>query len=159
MKQFWKKKNWKWTQRFCREEFRKSSNCRNTDQIRFYVRDYAWKLKSTKSRFNFVPGTAYFLLAQYNMCKIPIRIEFKRRTVSILWGMSPPLLRLNTTLYTAPRPTNQGGCSITDQARFKQAQDQPDGVYQSYNETPSSLCFRCSNQARRRFSAWVLYLR
>ena len=64
---------------FAERNFESPSNCRNTDQIRFYVRELCLKIEEYKRRFNFVPGTAYSLLAQYNMMQNQlIHIEFKK---------------------------------------------------------------------------------
>jgi hypothetical protein len=52
---------------FAERNFESPSNCRNIDQIRFYVSELCLKIKEYESRFNFVPGAAYSLLAQYNL--------------------------------------------------------------------------------------------
>lgn len=46
--------------------FVKPSDCRNLDQIRFYVRELCFKIEELEKRFNYVPTWAYSLLAQYN---------------------------------------------------------------------------------------------
>ena len=64
---------------FAERNFESPSNCRNIDQIRFYVRELCLKIEEYKSRFNFVPNTAYSLLAQYNMVQNQmIHVEFKK---------------------------------------------------------------------------------
>ena len=51
---------------FTTRNFEKPSNCRNLDQIRFYVRELCCKIEEYENRFNYVPSLAYSLLAQYN---------------------------------------------------------------------------------------------
>ncbi|MBX2963003.1 MAG: hypothetical protein KF687_10865 [Cyclobacteriaceae bacterium] len=51
---------------FTSKNFEKPADCRNADQIRFYVKELCGKIEEYKSRFNYVPGWAYSLLAQYN---------------------------------------------------------------------------------------------
>ena len=51
---------------FTSRNFERPSNCRNLDQIRFYVRELCSKIEEYESRFNYVPASAYSLLAQYN---------------------------------------------------------------------------------------------
>lgn len=46
--------------------FVKPSECRNPDQIRYYVRELCLKIEELERRFNWVPEWAYSLLAQYN---------------------------------------------------------------------------------------------
>lgn len=51
---------------FTTRNFVRPSNCRNLDQIRFYIRELCLKIEDYKKRFNYVPNIAYSLLAQYN---------------------------------------------------------------------------------------------
>ena len=51
---------------FTSKNFEKPSECKNLDQIRFYVRELCIKIEETEERFNYVPQWAYSLLAQYN---------------------------------------------------------------------------------------------
>lgn len=51
---------------FAARNFIKPSECRNLEQIRFYVRELCLKIEEFENRFNYVPGYAYTLLAQYN---------------------------------------------------------------------------------------------
>lgn len=51
---------------FTSRNFEKPSECRNLDQIRFYVRELCIKIEELEDRFNYVPQWAYSLLAQYN---------------------------------------------------------------------------------------------
>lgn len=51
---------------FTSRNFEKPSDCRNLDQIRFYVQELCSKIEEYQSRFNYVPNWAYGLLAQYN---------------------------------------------------------------------------------------------
>ena len=51
---------------FTTKNFEKPSECRNLDQIRFYVQELCLKIEEYQSKFNYVPNWAYGLLAQYN---------------------------------------------------------------------------------------------
>lgn len=51
---------------FTSRNFEKPADCRNADQVRFYVRELCDKIEEYNMRFNYVPGWAYSLLAQYN---------------------------------------------------------------------------------------------
>ena len=65
--------------KFTHRNFESPTNCRNIDQIRFYVRELCLKIEEYERRFNFVPTSAYSLLAQYNLVQNQlIYVEFKR---------------------------------------------------------------------------------
>jgi hypothetical protein len=51
---------------FACQNFEMPSDCKNLDQIRFYIRELSMKIEEYKRRFNYVPSIAYTLLAQYN---------------------------------------------------------------------------------------------
>jgi len=51
---------------FTSRNFERPADCRNSDQVRFYVQELCSKIEEYNSRFNYVPGWAYALLAQYN---------------------------------------------------------------------------------------------
>ena len=51
---------------FTSKNFEKPSDCKNLDQIRFYVHELCSKIEEYQSRFSYVPSWAYGLLAQYN---------------------------------------------------------------------------------------------
>jgi hypothetical protein len=51
---------------FTSRNFERPSECKNLDQIRFYVHELCSKIEEYQTRFNFVPSWAYGLLAQYN---------------------------------------------------------------------------------------------
>jgi hypothetical protein len=51
---------------FTSRNFEKPGDCRNLDQIRFYVSELAQKIEEMEKRFSYVPEWAYALLAQYN---------------------------------------------------------------------------------------------
>lgn len=51
---------------FASRNFEKPSECRNLDQIRFYVQELCLKIEEYQKQFNYVPSWAYGLLAQYN---------------------------------------------------------------------------------------------
>jgi hypothetical protein len=51
---------------FTNRNFIRPSDCRNLDQIRFYIRELCDKIEDYKQRFNYVPTSAYSLLSQYN---------------------------------------------------------------------------------------------
>jgi hypothetical protein len=64
---------------FAERNFESPSNCRNLGQIRFYVRELCVKIEEYERRFNFVPSSAYSLLAQYNIVQNHlIQVEFRR---------------------------------------------------------------------------------
>jgi hypothetical protein len=51
---------------FALRNFDRPAQCRNLEQIRFYVQELCSKIEEFEKRFNFVPNSAYSLLAQYN---------------------------------------------------------------------------------------------
>ncbi len=51
---------------FTKRNFEKPSDCRNVDQIRFYVRELCLKIEDYEKKFNYVPSWAYSLITQYN---------------------------------------------------------------------------------------------
>ncbi len=51
---------------FASRNFEKPSECRNLDQIRFYVHELCSKIEQYQNQFHYVPSWAYGLLAQYN---------------------------------------------------------------------------------------------
>ncbi|HEX8038040.1 MAG TPA: hypothetical protein VF490_02770 [Chryseosolibacter sp.] len=51
---------------FASRNFVRPSECRNLDQIRFYIQELCAKIEEYRQRFNYVPATAYSLLSQYN---------------------------------------------------------------------------------------------
>ena len=51
---------------FAMKNFERPSNCRNLEQIRYYVRELSVKIDEMRRQFNYVPSSAYSLLAQYN---------------------------------------------------------------------------------------------
>ncbi len=51
---------------FTSRNFEKPSECRNLEQIRYYVQELCDKIRDNERRFNYVPAWAYALLAQYN---------------------------------------------------------------------------------------------
>lgn len=52
--------------KFTSRNFEKPSQCRNLEQIRYYVQELCDKIRDYERRFNYVPSWAYALLAQYN---------------------------------------------------------------------------------------------
>ncbi|MCS6974766.1 MAG: hypothetical protein N2044_00345 [Cyclobacteriaceae bacterium] len=52
--------------KFTSRNFEKPSECRNLEQIRYYVQELCDKIRDYERRFNYVPSWAYALLAQYN---------------------------------------------------------------------------------------------
>lgn len=63
---------------FTFRNFEKPSECRNLDQIRFYVRELCLKIEELEGRFNYVPQWAYSLLAQYNSIQNNmVHVEFR----------------------------------------------------------------------------------
>ncbi len=51
---------------FTSRNFEKPSECRDLEQIRFYVRELCLKIEELENQFKYVPNWAYSLLAQYN---------------------------------------------------------------------------------------------
>ncbi len=51
---------------FALRNFEKPSDCKDLEQIRFYVRELCLKIEELERRFEYVPSSAYQLLAQYN---------------------------------------------------------------------------------------------
>jgi len=51
---------------FVSRNFEKPSNCKNLEQIRFYINELCQKIEEYRRQFNYVPNSAYALLAQYN---------------------------------------------------------------------------------------------
>ena len=51
---------------FTSRNFVKPSECKNLDQIRFYVRELCSRIEALEGSCHYVPGWAYSLLAQYN---------------------------------------------------------------------------------------------
>jgi hypothetical protein len=51
---------------FTSRNFVRPSDCRNLEQIRFYIRELCLKIEEFEGKFNYVPHSAYSLLAQYN---------------------------------------------------------------------------------------------
>ena len=52
--------------KFAARNFERPDNCRNLEQIRYYVRELCLRIEELEKRFQYVPGWAYTLLAQYN---------------------------------------------------------------------------------------------
>lgn len=67
MSEFEKKRLEKEFNRFTKKNFEVPKKCKNHEQIRYYVRELSLKMDEFKNRFNYVPQSAYTLLAQYNM--------------------------------------------------------------------------------------------
>lgn len=51
---------------FTINNFDKPINCRNLEQVRFYIKELCAKIEELEMKFNYVPEFAYTLLAQYN---------------------------------------------------------------------------------------------
>jgi len=63
---------------FASKNFVKPSDCRNIDQIRFYIRELCTKIEEYERRFNYVPQSIYSLLANYNRVQSNmIYVEFR----------------------------------------------------------------------------------
>jgi hypothetical protein len=68
---------------FTSRNFVRPSECRNLEQIRFYVRELCLKIDEFEGKFNYVPNSAYSLLAQYNsrqnaMINVDFRNSYNR---------------------------------------------------------------------------------
>jgi hypothetical protein len=63
---------------FTARNFVRPADCQNVTQIQFYVRELCLKIDEYESMFNYVPGWAYGLLAQYNLKQNKlVQVEFK----------------------------------------------------------------------------------
>ena len=63
---------------FTSKNFVKPNDCRNIDQIRFYIRELCTKIEEYERRFNYVPQSIYSLLANYNRVQSNmIYVEFR----------------------------------------------------------------------------------
>lgn len=51
---------------FTSRNFEDPSDCRNLEQIKFYVQELGQKISELEKRFNYVPGWAYALVARYH---------------------------------------------------------------------------------------------
>lgn len=51
---------------FTSRNFEKPTNCKNAEQIRYYVAELCKKIDALERQFSYVPEWAYTLLAQYN---------------------------------------------------------------------------------------------
>jgi hypothetical protein len=68
---------------FTSRNFVKPSDCRNLEQIRFYIKELCQKIEELEGRFNYAPQWAYTLLAQYNSQQNSlIHVEFTNSYVS-----------------------------------------------------------------------------
>lgn len=65
---------------FTTRHFERPADCRNTEQIRFYINELCLKIEECRLRFNYVPNWAYALLAQYNARQNNILYHDFRRT-------------------------------------------------------------------------------
>lgn len=64
---------------FTSRNFEKPANCKNLEQVRFYVKELCSKIDAYQEQFNYVPNWAYSLLAQYNARQnAMIEVEFRR---------------------------------------------------------------------------------
>ena len=52
--------------KFADRNFEKPTDCKDLEQIRFYVRELCLKIEELEKRFEYVPNSAYSLLTQYN---------------------------------------------------------------------------------------------
>lgn len=52
--------------KFTARNFEKPADCKDLEQIRFYVKELCMKIEELEKRFEYVPNSAYSLLAQYN---------------------------------------------------------------------------------------------
>jgi hypothetical protein len=51
---------------FASKNFERPADCKNLDQVRFYIRELCVRIEDYQNRFNYAPELAYTLLAQYN---------------------------------------------------------------------------------------------
>jgi hypothetical protein len=63
---------------FASKNFVKPGDCRNIDQIRFYISELCSKIEEYDRKFNYVPQSIYSLLANYNRVQSNmIYVDFK----------------------------------------------------------------------------------
>ena len=63
---------------FTSKNFERPGDCKNLEQIRFYVKELCSKIQELEERFNYAPDWAYALLAQYNAKQNTlIHVDFK----------------------------------------------------------------------------------
>ncbi len=65
---------------FAKRNFEKPGNCRNIDQIRFYVQELSQRIEEMKTTSGYVPDAAYRLLAQYNKVQNKLVYEYFKNT-------------------------------------------------------------------------------
>lgn len=51
---------------FATRNFVRPAECKNIEQIRFYVKELCLLIEELETKFDYVPANAYNLLAQYN---------------------------------------------------------------------------------------------
>ncbi|HYC85251.1 MAG TPA: hypothetical protein VEB86_08520 [Chryseosolibacter sp.] len=51
---------------FASKNFERPASCKNLEQIRYYVNELCSVIRLYEAKFNYVPASAYTLLAQYN---------------------------------------------------------------------------------------------
>ncbi|HTF18994.1 MAG TPA: hypothetical protein VK658_13025 [Chryseolinea sp.] len=51
---------------FATRNFVRPAECKNLEQIRFYVKELCLLIEDLETKFDYVPADAYTLLAQYN---------------------------------------------------------------------------------------------
>lgn len=51
---------------FTTKNFVRPAECTDLEQVRFYVRELCLKIEELERKFDYVPSSAYTLLAQYN---------------------------------------------------------------------------------------------
>jgi len=65
---------------FTLRNFEKPQECRNLDQIRYYVRELCLKIEEYETKFHYVPEWAYTLLSQYNHVQNSLLLRDFQRT-------------------------------------------------------------------------------
>ena len=51
---------------FAARNFERPADCKNIEQIQFYIRELCQKIEEYQKQFDYAPDLAYTLLAQYN---------------------------------------------------------------------------------------------
>ena len=63
---------------FFKKNFVKPRQCKNIDELQFYIKELSDKIEEMKGKFNHVPDVAYQLLTEYNQLQNKILFtEFK----------------------------------------------------------------------------------
>lgn len=60
---------------FARSNFEKPSECRNLEQIQFYIQEIGDYMEDMKNTYNYIPDSVYSLLKQYHTLQNKMAFE------------------------------------------------------------------------------------